>query len=85
MQPSMTGVTEVECDGLKRSVASGKTLVPSAAGVDDSEVDDGRGNSKVKPDPESVAKPRKGIVNISIPNEIWRRISCGDDGSSRER
>lgn len=45
----------------------------------------GVGNWNVRARPASVAELRKGMVKRSMPSEIWRRMWCGEDGSSRER
>ena len=69
----------------ERSIARGLMLdepfASAAIGLSDGEV----GKSNVSARPESVAKLMNGIVNRSMPMDIWRRMWWGEDGSSRDR
>lgn len=72
------------CVGIHMSTPRGTTAVPLSIGMS---VSPGRGRGKrnVSAIPASVAKPRNGMVKISIPSDTWRIMWCGDAGSSTER
>lgn len=64
--------------GDQVSIPRGRRVVPLGVGIEvssDSRFDSkGLGKRKVRAIPASVAKPMNGIVKMSIPRDIWRRI-----------
>ena len=55
---------------MARGLMPAEPLASTAAGLSEGDP----GNSNVSARPESVAKLMNGIVNRSMPSDIWRRM-----------